>query len=181
MGILFEIRICLWSSNPKAWNKDESMNNWECGALCWDKLHAGVAMDMCLLVAKGITEFPVCAIRLTGTIDVYWIVQDGGLCILVSYLLKQSKVGIVLLLVKLITKLNHSIGVLCAWRGFRSDLSRSHFQWSCVVSGYLLLEGLAWLQVACHCDRPRNGQQHKNASRFAAIRLSASYWCKNSC
>uniref|UniRef100_A0A9J2P2V1 Amino acid permease/ SLC12A domain-containing protein n=1 Tax=Ascaris lumbricoides TaxID=6252 RepID=A0A9J2P2V1_ASCLU len=57
-----------------------------------DKLHAGVAMDMCLLVAKGITEFPVCAIRLTGTIDVYWIVQDGGLCILVSYLLKQSKV-----------------------------------------------------------------------------------------
>ncbi|VDM39167.1 unnamed protein product [Toxocara canis] len=57
-----------------------------------DKLHAGVAMDMCLLVAKGITEFPVSAIRLTGTIDVYWIVQDGGLCILVSYLLKQSKV-----------------------------------------------------------------------------------------
>lgn len=57
-----------------------------------DKLHAGVAMDMCLLVAKGITEFPVSVVRLTGTIDVYWIVQDGGLCILVSYLLKQSKV-----------------------------------------------------------------------------------------
>ncbi|VDK42737.1 unnamed protein product [Anisakis simplex] len=57
-----------------------------------DKLHAGVTMDMCLIVAKGITDFPVSALRLTGTIDVYWIVQDGGLCILVSYLLKQSKV-----------------------------------------------------------------------------------------
>uniref|UniRef100_A0A0N5AF91 Solute carrier family 12 member 6 n=1 Tax=Syphacia muris TaxID=451379 RepID=A0A0N5AF91_9BILA len=56
-----------------------------------DKLLAGVAMDMCLLVAKGITEYPVSVIRLTGLIDIYWIVQDGGLCILVAYLLKQSK------------------------------------------------------------------------------------------
>ncbi|VDD87242.1 unnamed protein product [Enterobius vermicularis] len=57
-----------------------------------DKLLAGAAMDMCLLVVKGITEFPVSVIRLTGKIDVYWIVQDGGLCVLVAYLLRQSKV-----------------------------------------------------------------------------------------
>uniref|UniRef100_A0A915PLX0 Uncharacterized protein n=1 Tax=Setaria digitata TaxID=48799 RepID=A0A915PLX0_9BILA len=57
-----------------------------------DKLHVGVATDMCLVVAKDIVNFPVSAIRLAGTIDVYWIVQDGGLCILIAYLLTQSKV-----------------------------------------------------------------------------------------
>ncbi|KAK0405273.1 hypothetical protein QR680_017893 [Steinernema hermaphroditum] len=57
-----------------------------------DKMHAGVAMDMSLLVAKGITDFPTSAVKMTGTIDVYWIVQDGGLCLLMAYLLKQNRV-----------------------------------------------------------------------------------------
>uniref|UniRef100_F1KS71 Sodium/chloride cotransporter 3 n=2 Tax=Ascaris TaxID=6251 RepID=F1KS71_ASCSU len=57
-----------------------------------EKLLAGVAMDMCLLVAKGIIDFPVPQDRLAGYVDVYWIVQDGGLCILISYLLQQHKV-----------------------------------------------------------------------------------------
>ncbi|VDK50693.1 unnamed protein product [Gongylonema pulchrum] len=65
-------------------------------------MHAGVATDMCLIVAKDIVNFPVSAIRLTGTIDVYWIVQDGGLCILVAYLLKQSKVRIVYLIIPIL-------------------------------------------------------------------------------
>ena len=49
-------------------------------------------MDMCLLVAKGIIDFPSGVFKLTGFIDVYWIVQDGGLCLLMAYLLKQHKV-----------------------------------------------------------------------------------------
>ncbi|RCN53325.1 amino acid permease [Ancylostoma caninum] len=57
-----------------------------------DKLHAACAMDMCLLVAKGIIDFPSSVFKLTGFIDVYWIVQDGGLCLLMAYLLKQHKV-----------------------------------------------------------------------------------------
>jgi solute carrier family 12 (potassium/chloride transporter), member 4/6 len=56
-----------------------------------DKLLAASANGMSLLVAKGITEFPS-RVKLTGTIDVYWIVQDGGLCILMAFLLKQNKV-----------------------------------------------------------------------------------------
>jgi len=56
-----------------------------------EKLVTGVSNGMCLLVAKGITEFPS-NVRLTGFIDVYWIVQDGGLCLLIAFLLKQSKV-----------------------------------------------------------------------------------------
>ncbi|VDM58947.1 unnamed protein product [Angiostrongylus costaricensis] len=57
-----------------------------------DKLHVACAMDMCLLVAKGITDFPSSVFKMSGFMDVYWIVQDGGLCLLMAYLLKQHKV-----------------------------------------------------------------------------------------
>lgn len=57
-----------------------------------DKMLAATATDMCLIVAKNITEFPHMKQRLRGTIDVYWIVQDGGLCLLIAYLLTQHKV-----------------------------------------------------------------------------------------
>ncbi|KAL3091353.1 hypothetical protein niasHS_007146 [Heterodera schachtii] len=56
-----------------------------------DKLLAGAVNGMALLVAKGITEFPSNVI-LSGYLDVYWIVRDGGLCVLITFLLKQSKV-----------------------------------------------------------------------------------------
>ncbi|GMT24173.1 hypothetical protein PFISCL1PPCAC_15470 [Pristionchus fissidentatus] len=57
-----------------------------------EKMHAAVATEMCLLVAKGIIDFPSSVFKLTGYIDVYWIIQDGGLCLLMAYLLKQHKV-----------------------------------------------------------------------------------------
>uniref|UniRef100_A0A183BQ85 AA_permease domain-containing protein n=1 Tax=Globodera pallida TaxID=36090 RepID=A0A183BQ85_GLOPA len=56
-----------------------------------DKLLAGAVSGMALLVAKGITEFPS-NVKLSGYLDVYWIVRDGGLCVLITFLLKQSKV-----------------------------------------------------------------------------------------
>ncbi|CEF71650.1 Amino acid permease/ SLC12A domain-containing protein [Strongyloides ratti] len=56
-----------------------------------DKIHIGAAMNMSLIVAKDITDFPT-TVKMNGYIDVYWIVQDGGLCILLAYLLKQHRV-----------------------------------------------------------------------------------------
>uniref|UniRef100_A0AC35U6Q0 Solute carrier family 12 member 6 n=1 Tax=Rhabditophanes sp. KR3021 TaxID=114890 RepID=A0AC35U6Q0_9BILA len=56
-----------------------------------DKIHIGAAMNMSLIVAKDITDFPT-ASKMSGYIDVYWIVQDGGLCILLAYLMTQHKV-----------------------------------------------------------------------------------------
>uniref|UniRef100_A0A0K0E676 Amino acid permease/ SLC12A domain-containing protein n=1 Tax=Strongyloides stercoralis TaxID=6248 RepID=A0A0K0E676_STRER len=56
-----------------------------------DKIHIGAAMNMSLIVAKDITDFPTTT-KMNGYIDVYWIVQDGGLCILLAYLLKQHRV-----------------------------------------------------------------------------------------
>lgn len=46
-----------------------------------------------LLVAKNIDTFPTNKDRLAeGTIDVWWIVHDGGLLMLLPFLLRQHKV-----------------------------------------------------------------------------------------
>lgn len=46
-----------------------------------------------LLVAKNIDKFPSNQDRLgEGTIDVWWIVHDGGLLMLLPFLLRQHKV-----------------------------------------------------------------------------------------
>jgi len=45
-----------------------------------------------LLVARKIDAFPSNAERLEGNVDVWWIVHDGGLMILLLFLLKQHKV-----------------------------------------------------------------------------------------
>jgi potassium/chloride transporter 4/5/6 len=46
---------------------------------------------LALLVAKGINQFPDPEVKLKGTIDVWWIVHDGGLLMLLPFLLKQEK------------------------------------------------------------------------------------------
>lgn len=51
-----------------------------------------------LLVAKNIDHFPGNQDRLKeGTIDVWWIVHDGGLLMLLPFLLSQHKVCVCLL------------------------------------------------------------------------------------
>ncbi|CAB3406768.1 unnamed protein product [Caenorhabditis bovis] len=57
-----------------------------------EKVHAASINDMAIVVAKGIIDFPSSVFRMSGMIDVYWIVHDGGLCLLMGYLLKQHKV-----------------------------------------------------------------------------------------
>lgn len=47
-----------------------------------------------LLVAKNVDSFPTNQDRLgEGTIDVWWVVHDGGLLMLLPFLLRQHKVG----------------------------------------------------------------------------------------
>ena len=50
------------------------------------------AKGLALLVPKGIENFPERSCRLNGTIDIWWIVHDGGMLILLSFLLQQNKV-----------------------------------------------------------------------------------------
>lgn len=54
------------------------------------------AAHQALLVAKNVDSFPTNADRLgQGTIDVWWVVHDGGLLMLLPFLLRQHKVSIV--------------------------------------------------------------------------------------
>ena len=47
---------------------------------------------LALLVPRGIDDFPDRKARLSGTIDVWWVVHDGGMLVLLAFLLKQHKV-----------------------------------------------------------------------------------------
>ncbi|XP_052274577.1 solute carrier family 12 member 6-like isoform X2 [Dreissena polymorpha] len=49
------------------------------------------AGQMALLVIKGASNFPSSMERLKGTIDIWWIVHDGGLLMLLPFLLQQHK------------------------------------------------------------------------------------------
>ena len=52
------------------------------------------AAQQALLVAKNVDLFPHNQQRLSGGhIDVWWIVHDGGLLMLLPFLLRQHKVG----------------------------------------------------------------------------------------
>ena len=47
---------------------------------------------LALLVPRSIDDFPDRKERLSGTIDVWWVIHDGGMLILLAFLLKQHKV-----------------------------------------------------------------------------------------
>uniref|UniRef100_A0A915Q6S8 Solute carrier family 12 member 6 n=1 Tax=Setaria digitata TaxID=48799 RepID=A0A915Q6S8_9BILA len=52
-----------------------------------------IANDECIMLTKGIAAFPSSfSCRLTGHIDIWWILNDGDLLMLTAFLLKQHKV-----------------------------------------------------------------------------------------
>lgn len=57
-----------------------------------DAIHRVACHDRCLLIPKGIEGFPEASDRLSGYIDVWWIIHDGGLLLLLPFLLKQHKI-----------------------------------------------------------------------------------------
>lgn len=66
--------------------------NWQLFCTITDTVRAVEAKGLALLVPRGIDNFPSNSDRLSGTIDVWWIVHDGGMLILLSFLLQQHKV-----------------------------------------------------------------------------------------
>ncbi|XP_041923191.1 solute carrier family 12 member 7 isoform X3 [Alosa sapidissima] len=66
-------------------------------AQCWrnfiETVRETTAAHQALLVAKNVDSFPTNQDRLgEGTIDVWWIVHDGGMLMLLPFLLRQHKV-----------------------------------------------------------------------------------------
>ncbi|XP_063075186.1 solute carrier family 12 member 7 isoform X2 [Engraulis encrasicolus] len=86
-GMKHNTVLMAWPINWK--QADNSM----CCTNFTETVRETTAAHQCLLVAKNIDHFPANDERLDGgTIDVWWIVHDGGLLMLLPFLLRQHKV-----------------------------------------------------------------------------------------
>ncbi|MGH0116122.1 UNVERIFIED_CONTAM: hypothetical protein FKN15_074763 [Acipenser sinensis] len=75
---------------PKLWKQQEDPDSWRNFI---ETVRETTAAHQALLVAKNIDSFPSNQERFSnGTIDVWWIVHDGGLLMLLPFLLQQHKV-----------------------------------------------------------------------------------------
>ncbi|MGH0168713.1 UNVERIFIED_CONTAM: hypothetical protein FKN15_055207 [Acipenser sinensis] len=75
---------------PKLWKQQEDPVSWRNFI---ETVKETTAAHQALLVAKNIDSFPSNQERFSnGTIDVWWIVHDGGLLMLLPFLLQQHKV-----------------------------------------------------------------------------------------
>jgi len=73
---------------PHGWRNAEKNQSWR---IFIDAILATEANKMALIVPKGIEHFPASADKISGTIDVWWIVHDGGLLMLLPFLLRQHR------------------------------------------------------------------------------------------
>uniref|UniRef100_A0A4W3ITT6 Solute carrier family 12 member 5 n=1 Tax=Callorhinchus milii TaxID=7868 RepID=A0A4W3ITT6_CALMI len=75
---------------PRAWRQSEDPKTWK---NLIEVVRETTAGHLALLVAKNITAFPSNQERFAeGNIDVWWIVHDGGMLMLLPFLLRQHKV-----------------------------------------------------------------------------------------
>ncbi|XP_051871390.1 solute carrier family 12 member 7 isoform X3 [Pristis pectinata] len=75
---------------PELWRQTDGPGGWK-GFV--DMVRETTAAHQALLVTKNIDKFPTNQERFAGgTIDVWWIVHDGGLLMLLPFLLSQHKV-----------------------------------------------------------------------------------------
>ncbi|XP_059419720.1 solute carrier family 12 member 7-like isoform X1 [Carassius carassius] len=86
-GMKHNAVLLAWPAN---WKQSESTLSWKNFI---ETVRETTAAHQALLVAKNIDTFPTNQDRLAeGTIDVWWIVHDGGLLMLLPFLLRQHKV-----------------------------------------------------------------------------------------
>uniref|UniRef100_A0A4W4EEP0 Solute carrier family 12 member 6 n=1 Tax=Electrophorus electricus TaxID=8005 RepID=A0A4W4EEP0_ELEEL len=75
---------------PHAWRQSEDPQSWKTFI---NTVRVTTAAHLALLVPKNISLFPSNSEPCTeGTIDVWWIVHDGGMLMLLPFLLRQHKV-----------------------------------------------------------------------------------------
>nr|CAD7264375.1 unnamed protein product [Timema shepardi] len=73
---------------PYGWRQSEDEKTWQ---VFLQTVRNVSAARMALLVPKGINFFPDSSEKVVGNIDVWWIVHDGGLLMLLPFLLKQHR------------------------------------------------------------------------------------------
>ncbi|XP_076054940.1 solute carrier family 12 member kcc isoform X2 [Oratosquilla oratoria] len=74
---------------PYGWRHSPDERSWR---VFLDTVRNVSAAKMALLVPKGINFYPDSQCKVSGTIDIWWIVHDGGLLMLLPFLLRQHKV-----------------------------------------------------------------------------------------
>lgn len=73
---------------PYGWRQSEDERTWQ---VFLSTVRNVTAARMALLVPKGINFFPNSSDKVVGNIDIWWIVHDGGLLMLLPFLLKQHR------------------------------------------------------------------------------------------
>ncbi|XP_049831713.1 solute carrier family 12 member 6 isoform X1 [Schistocerca gregaria] len=73
---------------PYGWRQSEDDKTWH---VFLQTVRNVAAARMALLVPKGINFFPDSSEKVVGNIDIWWIVHDGGLLMLLPFLLKQHR------------------------------------------------------------------------------------------
>ncbi|KAG5884024.1 hypothetical protein JTB14_014798 [Gonioctena quinquepunctata] len=73
---------------PYGWRQSEDDRTWQ---VFLETVRNVTAAHMALLVPKGINFFPNSTDKVVGNIDIWWIVHDGGLLMLLPFLLKQHR------------------------------------------------------------------------------------------
>lgn len=73
---------------PYGWRQSEDERTWQ---VFLSTVRNVTAARMALLVPKGINFFPDSTDKVVGNIDIWWIVHDGGLLMLLPFLLKQHR------------------------------------------------------------------------------------------
>jgi len=72
---------------PHSWRKKEGDST----KVFVDTVRYAASAKMALLVPKGILQYPSNDKSIEGVIDIWWIVHDGGLLMLLPFLLKQHR------------------------------------------------------------------------------------------
>ncbi|KAK6642647.1 hypothetical protein RUM43_004149 [Polyplax serrata] len=73
---------------PYGWRQSEDDRTWH---VFLNTVRTVAAARMALLVPKGINFFPDSTEKISGNIDIWWIVHDGGLLMLLPFLLRQHR------------------------------------------------------------------------------------------
>lgn len=73
---------------PYGWRQSDHERTWN---VFLQSVRAVTSSRMALLVPKGINFFPESTEKVHGNIDVWWVVHDGGLLMLLPFLLKQHR------------------------------------------------------------------------------------------
>ncbi|CAI4225510.1 unnamed protein product [Auanema sp. JU1783] len=73
---------------PEQWNSERQ---WSVGHKFVSAIRAISAAKCAILVPKNAATFPSSSTKVSGNIDVWWVVHDGGLLMLLPFLLRQHK------------------------------------------------------------------------------------------